>query len=443
MQRFAVVTSLGLCVLVVHLCTSSCFGENNRFVVKAESKRITRLVINAKDGSVSTTELLNALGTMEGYDPGALTDLLPSGSFPIDTRWTRWSVWSWNKVLPDGVRVEVMSGTKKREPCLVILVDREKLQTQQRILQRQIRGLVTWAGFGKKLDRTLRDAKLLQKLKRSATRKELVVVLHGYQDQRNSADLLTEFLTDKGFIAVALEYPNDQPITDSAIGISKSLKTLCTQLAVVEVRIVAHSMGGLGARRMIEDPELDPGNVSQLIMVATPNHGSELAALGGSLELWEHVWMSKETVSVQTLCDIVADGSNEAGADLEPESIFLRKLNARKRNPKVRYSTILGSTGFLEKGDIKALKRLIAVAKQNRVVRFFGPKLDRILDNPDSMIKGKGDGAVSLISGRLPGVEDHLVLPIDHCAVFRKPKTNDEKRLRTEIVSRLRRPTKN
>ncbi|MGF1582738.1 MAG: esterase/lipase family protein [Gemmataceae bacterium] len=396
---------------------------------------VKRVTIQASGGLVSTTAVLNALGKIEGYDAAAFTELLPSGSFRIDTRWTPVSVWGWNQVLPDGIRVEVTPGTKAVEPKLMILVDRAKLQSSRRRTHRQVRELVAWAGLGPKSQLSICDPALLTGLR---GKRDLVVVLHGYQDKSTSATGLVGYLKTRGFAVATVDYPNDQPIIDSAKGISDGLKQLRSRFPGVRVRVVAHSMGGLVMRRMVEDPELDPGIVSQLIMVATPNQGSEIAVLGGSLEVWEHVCDAEESVGLKTLFNMVSDGANEASEDLRPGSIFLRKLNACKRNRKVLYSVIVGRAGVLEKNDLRTLQGLVATAKQNRIVRFFGPTLDRILAHPEALLRGKGDGAVSLTSGRLEGVKDEVVLAIDHCALFREPVTKAERQLRAEIVSRLR-----
>ena len=57
-------------------------------------------------------------------------------------------------------------------------------------------------------------------------------------------------------------------------------------LGVNRVRLVAHSMGGLVCRELLTSPALYGGKgeghdafpgIDRLIMIATPNHGSELA----------------------------------------------------------------------------------------------------------------------------------------------------------------------
>ena len=111
----------------------------------------------------------------------------------------------------------------------------------------------------------------------------------------------------------------------------------------------------------------------------------------------------------------VADGLNEARADLEPGSKFLRELNRRGHNLRVRYSTILGTASPLTSDQLRQLKRHIeAELAKSRTGRLLEPKVDRFLDDLDELTAGEGDTVVSIRRGQLEGVEDTVVLPIHH-----------------------------
>ena len=111
------------------------------------------------------------------------------------------------------------------------------------------------------------------------------------------------------------------------------IATLSAQRSMTRFDIVAHSMGGLIARAYIESDDLEGdvgfaygGEIRTLVMLATPNHGSEVASLGE--------WFS--TLSRQ----------------LAPGSDFLRTLNELRwsdgaltaLNPAVRYVSLAGQT---------------------------------------------------------------------------------------------------
>lgn len=76
---------------------------------------------------------------------------------------------------------------------------------------------------------------------------------------------------------------------DSQLGADRVATRLATVLAAEAERLphrdivlVTHSMGGVVARCVVESPQCRIKNVSDLIMIAPPNHGSSLAALSGA-----------------------------------------------------------------------------------------------------------------------------------------------------------------
>ena len=99
------------------------------------------------------------------------------------------------------------------------------------------------------------------------------------------------------------------------------------------------------ARAVAENPALDPGNVTRLLMVATPNQGSRMAEYTVGADLWEFLVRRRDGSLTKRLYASVEDGLGEAAEDLQPDSDFLRTLNARKRNPKIQYTLFLGTGG--------------------------------------------------------------------------------------------------
>lgn len=135
----------------------------------------------------------------------------------------------------------------------------------------------------------------------------------------------------------------------------------------------------------------------------------------------------------------VEDGLGEASGDLTPGSPFLRRLNARPRNPRARYSVILGNKGFLTEAELAALREALRQAgEKNRIVRFLGNDTLRVLADLDEVIVGKGDGAVSLARGRLEGVKDTVVLPFDHLDITTEKPTPGAAIIEKAVLERLR-----
>jgi len=204
------------------------------------------------------------------------------------------------------------------------------------------------------------------------------------------------------------------------------------------VSLLTHSMGGLVARAVIEDPELDPGNVRQLIMVCPPNGGSRLAHFGFALDLAEHMADPRRRREVGLLAAIAEDGLSEAAADLVPESPLLHELNSRPRNPHVRYSIFLGTKAVFTRAQMQRWReRAGQLDSRNRWLRFFGPRFRRWLDDLDELVHGQGDGVVAVRRGRLDGVEDMTVLHVSHLDVLQNPPEGDVLKLRRMIYQRL------
>jgi len=274
---------------------------------------------------------------------------------------------------------------------------------------------------------------------RTPADRNLIVLIHGLNSDPAKVDALLAAARADRFPCAVLSYPNDQPIDDSAKLLSRELSRLAKDHPRRGVSLVTHSMGGLVARAAIEDPKLDPGNVRQLIMVAPPNHGSALARFAFGLELNEHVAEDRRKIEVNTFLAAVEDGLAEAARDLRPDSPFLRTLNARARNPNVRYTIFLGTAAPLTDADLARLRRTAAAAgKRNRWVQFFGPRAQIWLEDLDETVGGKGDGVVSLARGRLEGVQDTVVLHFSHTSVLRTPADGDERKVHGGILQRLK-----
>ncbi|HEX6960242.1 MAG TPA: hypothetical protein VF175_00130 [Lacipirellula sp.] len=266
----------------------------------------------------------------------------------------------------------------------------------------------------------------------------LVVMVHGFNStpRRNAAVMRP--VRAAGFPCAEFAYPNDWDLRESASLLSKQLKTVAKQHPDVRVALVTHSMGGLVARACVEDPDLDPGNVSQLIMIAPPNHGTLLAHLAVATDLWEH-WLNRDDGGCWTRWrDSVIDGLGEAADDLVPESPFLTELNARPRHPKIEYALFLGTSAAVEAGELQWIRSaLMQTSGRCPGFRDCSKEFDALLADMDEIVDGKGDGVVALRRGRLDGVEDVVVLPFNHLNCTGVPKTDPVRQVQAELLSRL------
>jgi hypothetical protein len=132
------------------------------------------------------------------------------------------------------------------------------------------------------------------------------------------------------------------------------------------------------------------------------------------------------------------DGLGEAADDLRPESDFLRGLNARPRNPHVRYTILLGTGARLSDAHVNWIRtsfceRLAKVP----CINGSAARMARVLDDVDEIVEGKGDGIVAVKRGRLDGVADTVVMPFGHMAVTGEPRSDVLLDVQREVLRRV------
>jgi pimeloyl-ACP methyl ester carboxylesterase len=248
-----------------------------------------------------------------------------------------------------------------------------------------------------------------------------VVLVHGLDDPGKVWRSLAPELCDQGFDVWVMEYPNDQPIAESADLLFNELKGLRGQ-GIERIFIVAHSMGGLVSREMLTRPEtryvsrvgegLVP-EVALFIMVGTPNHGSPVARFRALAEVRDQ--LSRLTKGEGSWLGGILDGAGEAKIDLLPESRFLIELNRRPHPEGVEMLVIAGVASPWSEGDIAGW-----IAERRRAASDEEEKaqLDELGAGLVSLTQGVGDGLVSVESTRLEGIE-HVTVDGTHLTMIR------------------------
>ncbi len=234
----------------------------------------------------------------------------------------------------------------------------------------------------------------------------VVVLVHGLDEPGGIWDDVAPALYESGFRVIRFDYPNDQAIRSSAIGMNKAMDRLA-HLGIDQASIVAHSMGGLVSREALTNPDLVGSNSSgdqiggvrilRMILVGTPNEGSAWARLRGVAEARERVqrWLSSDDLDVSILANLGEDGDGQAGVDLLPGSAFLTELNSRPMPDSVPVTCIIG-----QMVDLSALGSSPTQA---------------MLDGA----KAIGDGVVSVDSASLDGCADVVLLNANHRSMLR------------------------
>ena len=238
-----------------------------------------------------------------------------------------------------------------------------------------------------------------------------VLLVHGLDDPGLVWRDIAPVLIDEGWNLWQVKYPNDQPLTDSTRFLSEQMQQLKAR-GVDEVAIVVHSMGGLISREMLTNPEMaypekladgEVPRVAGLVMIATPNHGSDLARFRVFGEMRQQ-WVELLEGRGQFLGGIL-DGAGEAKLDLLPGSEFLTELNARPHPEGVQMLIIAGDVSpwagmDFDQIDDRAPGTPPAAGQQ--MLAGLGVLLE-------SMSNGSGDGLISVESTRLDGIPHHIV----------------------------------
>jgi hypothetical protein len=184
--------------------------------------------------------------------------------------------------------------------------------------------------------------------------------------------------------------------------------------------------------------------VKRLIMIAPPNHGSQLAYFGSRSFLGKTVraaWQRPPDSRGWRLLQLVLDSAVQTPDELQPGSEFLRKLNGHDRNPSVKYSILLGTDGPLSAADRAVLARVAErLLKRNSVTRRLASELDREFRELVELERGQGDGVVAVKRGRLAGVRDVEVLDFRHTAINQLSQSGRHAALEQAVLRRLPSP---
>ncbi len=196
----------------------------------------------------------------------------------------------------------------------------------------------------------------------AAAEEETVILLHGLGRTDRSMRSLEKRLSKAGFRVQNLRYPSTElSPSELTVFLDGELATCCNSAA--RIHFVTHSMGGVLVRAYLAEHR--PPNLGRVVMLAPPNHGSEFVDALGDSKLFRSVFGPTAT---------------ELGTD---------ENSLPNRLPRP----------WFELGIIAGTKSV------NPLGAFVVP--------------GESDGAVSVESARLAGMEDFVAVPTSHTFIVR------------------------
>lgn len=174
--------------------------------------------------------------------------------------------------------------------------------------------------------------------------------------------------------------------------------------------IIAHSRGGLVARKYLQDRKNLKG---LLVTIATPHHGSSMARFGAALSPFASALslliggrgeIAPSTPFRRVLAFLRGKGLRE----LLPESPFFTGLRDA-RCEGLRYFSIGGTDPHIITVHGVSVTAALRKALPERLI-------------PDELKDGMGDGLVTARSARIPFADEHLDFPLNHLDLLFDPE---------------------
>ena len=189
---------------------------------------------------------------------------------------------------------------------------------------------------------------------------ECVILLHALGRSSYSMSSMAAYLTKAHYRVINQGYPTTRKSIEAlAKDDLGSMVSQCQRYKPTNISFVTHSMGGVVLREYLQKNNML--NIGRVVMLAPPNHGSELA------DLFQHNLLFK----------II---TGPAGQQLTTNRLSIP--NALNQSVKYQVGVIAGNFSF------------------NPLMRF--------------VFHGENDGKVAVASTHIDGMKDFIVLSVSH-----------------------------
>lgn len=196
---------------------------------------------------------------------------------------------------------------------------------------------------------------------------DYIVALHGIARSSKSMRRLANYMRDEGYEVININYPSTKGNIPSLVKYVHETIAARAKNKEKKIHFIGHSMGCLITRALIK--EYRPENLGRVVMIAPPNHGSEVADYLKGNFIYKILF-------------------GPAGQQLITDQSEFKK--------------IFGEVDYE-----------LGVIAGDRSVAPVGSLI----------IPGDDDGRVSVETTRIEGMKDHIILPDNHTFIVRDQET--------------------
>jgi pimeloyl-ACP methyl ester carboxylesterase len=310
-----------------------------------------------------------------------------------------------------------------RPGSMVLTVDRRILAAERRQEWLRRLGDLSERAIEAARHRQAYGMRALESFRPNDPNRPTVCLVHGLNSSSGGFVHMIPWLEEAGYGIVAYDYPFNRALQESCAAFARDWAAFRRQVQAKRPwLIVAHSMGALLARYLVENDASQARDVSSLVLIAPVNQGSHLAKVQTVIQIVNGLKAINGKNTTRAMLSL-SDGLGQAAEDMLPGSVFLKGLNRRPRRQGVHYHILAGDRGFLTQEARGQLEARVALLTQNagifgRVTQMATADMPALLDE---LTDGTGDGCVAVERTRLDGVTDHITIHANHAELIRAP----------------------